>query len=103
MRYASRTSVHHILWRITWPSLRTYLEVETPTLAVCGATGLPTSAPTEPNEGSNRTGKPSNLPTWTCTRPNKLLAEVLLPESATPIHPRMGASRIKAGPIFEKP
>jgi hypothetical protein len=46
MSHPSRTSVHPILWRITWPLLRTYLEVETPTLAVWGATGLPTSAPT---------------------------------------------------------
>src|SRR5579864_9224154 len=103
MSQASSTSVQPILWRITWPSSRTNLEVETPTLAVCGATGLPTSAPTEFNEGNNSTGKPSSLPTCTCTRPNKLLVDVLLPESATPIQPRMGASRMKAEPTFEKP
>ena len=36
-----------MLWRMTSPSLRTNLLVDTPTLAVCGAIGLPISAPTE--------------------------------------------------------
>ena len=38
IRYASRMNVHPMLWRMTSPSLRTNLLVETPTLAVCGAT-----------------------------------------------------------------
>ena len=44
-------NVHPKLCRMTWPSLRTNLLVETPTLAVCIEIGFPTSAPTELNEG----------------------------------------------------
>jgi hypothetical protein len=44
--------------RITSPSLRTNLLVDTPTLAVCGAIGLPISAPTELNVGSSSGGMP---------------------------------------------
>jgi predicted metalloprotease len=35
--------------------------------------------------------------------PNMALVEVLLPDSATPIHPRMGATTMNHGPIVEKP
>jgi hypothetical protein len=53
IKYASSTKVQPKLWRITSPSLRTNLLVETPTLAVCGAIGLPISAPTEFKVGSS--------------------------------------------------
>src|SRR5258708_13647592 len=95
-------SVQPILWRITWPSLRTSLLVETPTMAVCGAIGLPTSDPTELKEGSIKTGRCSSLPTIACTGPNIAFVEVLLPESATPIHPSTGASTTKNTPILER-
>ena len=84
-------SVQPMLWRMTWPSLRTSLLVETPTLAVCGAIGLPTSDPTELKEGNIKTGRCSNLPVIACTGPNIAFVDVLLPESATPIQPRTGA------------
>src|SRR5262249_26646056 len=45
------------LCRITSPSLRTNLLVDTPTLAVCGAIGLPISAPTELMVGSSSGGE----------------------------------------------
>ena len=96
-------SVQPMLWRMTWPSLRTNLLVETPTLAVCGAIGFPTSAPTELNDGSSSTGRFSSRPVTACTGPNMALVEVLLPESATPIQPRIGARTTKKTPIFESP
>src|SRR5438046_5588377 len=96
------TNVQPMLCRITSPSFRTYLLVATPTLAVCGATGLPTSAPTELSVGSSSAGTPSNLPTIAWKAPNMALVDVLLPESATPIHPRIGAMRMYQRPTFEK-
>src|ERR1700681_2206152 len=51
-----------MLWRITSPSLRTKRLVDTPTLAVCGAIGFPTSAPTELNDGRDRGGRVSKPP-----------------------------------------
>src|SRR5258707_14704019 len=96
-------SVHHMLCRITWPSLRTNLHVETPTLAVWGAIGFPTSAPTELSDGNNRTGRFSNFPVMACTGPNMAFVDAFLPARATPIHPRKGARTTKNGPIFERP
>ena len=52
-----------MLFRITCPSLRTNFVVATPTLAVCGATGLPTSAPTEFSDGKMSSGACSSLAT----------------------------------------
>src|SRR5579883_2703 len=95
--------VQPILWRITSPSLRTKRLVETPTLAVCGATGLPTSAPTELSVGRSSSGKPKSLPTEAWNAPNIALVEVLLPDSATPIQPSAGATMMNQGPIVEKP
>src|ERR1700686_1636360 len=92
-----------MLWRITSPSLRTKRLVDTPTLAVCGAIGFPTSAPTELNDGRNRGGRFSNRPVTACTGPNIALVDVLLPDSATPTHPRIGASTTNSGPTFEHP
>src|SRR5579872_2675904 len=88
---------------MTAPSLRTNLLVETPTLAVCGAMGLPTSAPTELNEGNSSGGNPSSRPVTTCTGPNIALVDVLLPERATPTQPRIGARTTKATPTLEQP
>src|ERR1700732_4462286 len=82
IRYASMIRVHPMLCRITCPSLRTSLLVETPTLAVCGAIGLPTSEPTELKVGKSKTGRCSNLPVIICTGPNIAFVDVLLPESA---------------------
>src|SRR4029077_11061637 len=84
-------------------SLRTSLLVETPTLAVCGAMGLPTSEPTELNEGNISTGRFSSLPVMACTGPNIAFVDVLLPERATPIQPRTGANTTKNSPILERP
>jgi hypothetical protein len=89
------------LWRITWPSLRTRRLVETPTLAVCGAIGLPTSAPTELSDGVSSSGKWSSLPVTAWIGPNIAFVEVLLPESATPIQPSMGARNMNPHPILE--
>src|SRR5580700_2856956 len=89
------------LWRITSPSLRTNYDVDTPALAVCGAIGLPISAPTEFRDGNNSSGKPSTLPTSAWNGPNMAFVEVLLPESATPMKPRIGATMMKAEPILE--
>ena len=86
-----------------WPSSRTNRLVETPTLAVCGAIGLPISAPTEFSDGSSSGGKPSSLPTSTWNAPNIALVEVLLPDSATPIQPRIGATTMNHHPSCEKP
>ena len=91
-----------MLWRITSPSLRTNRLVETPTLAVCGAIGLPISAPTEFSVGSSSRREAEDLPTSAWNSPNIALVEVLLPDSATPIQPRIGATTMKATPIFEK-
>src|ERR1700735_550462 len=90
-----------MLYLITSPSRRTYLVVDTPTLVVCGATGLPVSAPTEFSEGNRKTGAPSSLATeyWTC--PKSALDEVLLPDRATAMKPRMGASTMNAVPASE--
>src|SRR6516162_1243803 len=94
--------VQPILCRMTAPSLRTKRVVETPTLAVCGATGLPISAPTELSVGSSNGGNPRICPTRAWNFPNMAFVDVLLPDSATPIQPRMGATRMKAVPIFAK-
>src|SRR5215467_11849847 len=102
-KYTSRIKVQPILWRITAPSLRTYSVVATPTLAVCGATGLPISAPTELRLGNSSSGKPNNLPTDAWKAPNMALVEVLLPDRATPIQPRTGATTMNHGPMVEKP
>src|SRR5437667_9291768 len=95
--------VQPMLWRITSPSLRTNLLVDTPTLAVWGAIGLPTSAPTELNDGRSSGGRLSSRPVATCTGPNIALVDVLLPDKATPTHPRIGASTTNAKPTFEQP
>src|SRR5580692_25643 len=78
---------------MTSPSLRTNSLVDTPTLAVCGAIGLPISAPTEFMTGNSINGKPSNCPTSAWNFPNMALVEVLLPDSAT---------TMKYGPSAEK-
>src|SRR6516162_5348656 len=91
------------LCRITSPSLRTYLLVETPTLAVCGAIGLPISEPTEFKVGSSSGGKPSWTPTSAWNLPNIALVEVFEPESATPMKPRIGASTMNQVPMYENP
>src|SRR5579872_4882865 len=88
---------------MTWPSFRTKRLVDTPTLAVCGAIGLPISAPTELRVGKRSMGKPRSRPTEAWNAPNMALVEVLLPESATPIHPRIGATTRNHGPMVEKP
>src|SRR5579863_859845 len=95
--------VHPMLWRITSPSLRTNLLVETPTLAVCGATGLPISAPTELKDGRRSGGKPSCAPTRAWKLPNIAFVDVFDPESATPMKPRIGQTMMKAVPRLEKP
>src|ERR1700730_12946577 len=92
-----------MLWRITAPSLRTKRLVDTPTLAVCGATGFAMSAPAQLSVGGSSKGKPSSLPTEAWNAPNMALVEVLLPDSATPIQPRIGATMMNHTPIFEKP
>src|SRR5215469_11025768 len=92
-----------MLYLITTPSLRTYLVVDTPTLVVCGAMALPTSAPTEFSEGNSRTGAPRILATDSWTAPNSALDEVLLPDRPTAIQPRMGDSKINGVPTLEKP
>jgi hypothetical protein len=92
-----------MLWRMTSPSLRTNLLVETPTLAVCGATGLPISAPTELKVGSSSGGMPSCAPTSAWNLPNMVLVDVLDPDSATPMKPSSGATTMNAVPIPEKP
>src|ERR1700722_5342485 len=103
IRYTSSTSVQPKLWRMTSPSLRTNLLVETPTLAVCGAIGLPISAPTEFNVGSSSGAKPSWTPTSAWNLPNIALVEVFDPESATPMKPRMGATTMNHVPRYENP
>src|SRR5215471_11254766 len=80
------TKVQPMLWRMTAPSLRTNFVVDTPTLAVCGATGLPISAPTELRVGSSKGGKFSNWPTSAWNLPNIAFVEVLLPERASRCH-----------------
>src|SRR3954462_7349722 len=67
-----------MLCRITSPSLRTNRLVETPTAAVCGAIGLPTSAPTELNDGKSSSGRFSSCPVTICTGPNIAFVQVLL-------------------------
>src|ERR1700731_451372 len=90
------------LWRITSPSLRTNSLVDTPALGVCGPIGLPISAPTELRVGNSISGKPSNWPTSAWNLPNMALVEVLLPDNATPMKPRIGATTMKYGPSAEK-
>src|SRR5215469_14209484 len=87
---------------ITSPSLRTKRVVETPTLAVCGATGLPISAPTELTVGNRSGGKPRICPTSAWNLPNIALVDVLLPDRATPMKPRIGATTTNAEPRDEK-
>src|SRR5262249_47033608 len=94
---------HPKLWRITSPSLRTNFDVETPTLAVCGAIGLPISAPTEFRVGSRKTGNPSLTPTSAWNLPNMALVEGFEPDSATPMKPRTGATRMNHTPSPENP
>src|SRR5437016_6025013 len=84
--------VQPMLWRMTSPSLRTNLLVDTPTLAVCGAIGLPISAPTEFRVGSSSGGMPSCAPTSAWNLPNMALVEVFEPERATPMKPSTGAT-----------
>src|SRR5579863_10105984 len=96
-------NVQPILWRITSPSLRTNLLVDTPTLAVCGAIGLPISAPTELSVGNNSGGIPSWTPTKAWNLPNIALVEVFEPDSATPMKPRIGETMMKAVPNEENP
>src|SRR6516165_8468270 len=91
-----------MLWRMTAPSLRTNFVVDTPTLAVWGATGLPISEPTELSVGKISGGKPSNWPTSAWNFPNMAFVDVLLPDSATPIQPRIGATTMNATPSVEK-
>src|ERR1700744_602470 len=87
---------------MTSPSLRTKRVVDTPTLAVCGAIGLPISEPTELIVGNSSGGKPRICPTRAWNLPNIALVEVLLPDSATPMKPRIGATTMKAEPSDEK-
>src|SRR6266487_4324455 len=91
------------LYLITWPSRRTYLLVETPTLVVCGAIGLPISAPTELSEGSSSDGMCSSPPTEYWNPPNRAFVEVLLPDRATPMNPMTGARMRNVGLIWAKP
>src|SRR5204862_8025504 len=95
--------VQPMLWRMTSPSLRTNLLVETPTLAVWGAIGLPISAPTEFRVGSSSGGMPSCAPTSAWNLPNMALVEVFEPERATPMKPSTGATMMNAVPMLEKP
>src|SRR5579875_1490214 len=88
---------------MTVPSSRTKRLVDTPTLAVWGATGLPVSAPTELREGKRRAGAPSSLATDAWNAPKTALVDVLEPDRATPIQPRMGARTTKTVPTLEKP
>src|ERR1700760_3239368 len=88
---------------MTWPSLRTNWLVDTPTLAVWGATGLPISAPTELSDGRISGGMFSSPPSEYWNPPNRALAEVLLPDRATPIQPRMGERTMNAVPTRENP
>src|SRR6201999_189885 len=87
---------------MTSPSLRTKRVVDTPTLAVCGAIGFPISEPTELMVGSSNGGKPRICPTNAWNLPNIALVDVLLPDRATPMNPRIGATTMKAEPIDEK-
>src|ERR1700740_3511674 len=96
-------NVQPMLWQMTSPSLRTNLLVETPTLAVCGATGLPISGPTELRDGIREVGMPSCAPTSAWNLPNIVFVEVFEPESATPMNPRIGQTTMKAVPRPEKP
>src|ERR1700719_400591 len=95
--------VQPMLWRMTSPSLRTNLLVDTPTLAVCGALVLPISAPTEFRVVSSSGGMPSCTPTSAWNLPNMALVEVFEPERATPMKPSTGATMMKAVPMLEKP
>ena len=45
---------------------------------------------------------PSSLPTDSWNAPNNVFDDVALPDSATAIHPRTGASRTNAGPRAAK-
>ena len=64
---------------------------------------MPTSAPTELSDGSKSSGMRSRPPTAYWNPPNSAFVEVLLPDSATPIQPRMGASRMNQVPTRENP
>src|ERR1700753_4001670 len=97
------TRVQPMLYRMTSPSLRTKRVVATPTLAVCGAIALPTSAPTELSDGNSSNGAPSSCATDNWNEPNTALDEVLLPDRATAIHPSTGESTTKKVPSSEKP
>jgi hypothetical protein len=68
-----------------------------------GKTFLPVSAPVELSEGSSSNGICSRVPTERWKPPNSALVEVLLPDSATPIQPRIGASTTNQVPTREKP
>src|SRR5215469_18703049 len=95
--------VQPMLWRMTSPSFLTNLLVETPTLAVWGATGLPISAPTELRDGGSSTGMPSWVATSAWNFPNIAFVDVLEPEGATPMNPRIGDTTMNATPMVEKP
>src|SRR5919205_366266 len=83
---------------MTSPSLRTIDVVATPTLAVCGATGLPTSAPTEFSDGKRRVGALSRRATVSWKAPKTAFEAVLLPDSAAAIQPRIDAMKMNALP-----
>src|SRR5256885_15177452 len=95
--------VQPMLWRMTSPSLRTNLLVDTPTLAVCGAIGLPISAPTEFRVGSSSGGMPSCAPTSAWNLPNMALVEVFDPDRPTPMKLCTGATMMNAVHKREKP
>src|ERR1700761_3334075 len=88
---------------MTWPSLRTNWVVATPTLAVCGAIGLPTSAPSEFSDGNSSSGACSRVATVYWKWPNNALDDVLLPDSATATQPRIGEMTTNQVPRLENP
>src|SRR5260221_3894500 len=95
-------NVQPMLWRMTSPSLRTNLLVETPTLAVCGATGLPISAPTEVRVGSSSGGMPSCTAISAWNLPNIALVEAVEPDSATAMEARIGHTMMNAVAMLQK-
>jgi hypothetical protein len=83
--------------------LRTNLVVDTPTLAVCGATGFADLGTDRVEGRQQQRRKPKNLAHQRLELAEHGIVEVLLPDRATPIHPRIGATRMKATPILENP
>ena len=53
---------------------------------------MPKAAPTELNAGNRTSGTPSSLPTDSWKAPNRVFDDVALPDRATAIQPRTGAS-----------